>query len=62
MARRDKEDEQKTVKKVILPENEIPKQWYNVLADMPNKPEPYFSSVTNKMATPDELEVIFLKN
>jgi len=51
----------KTVKKVILPENEIPKQWYNVLADMPNKPEPYFSSVTNKMATPDELEVIFPK-
>jgi len=51
----------KIVKKVILPENEIPKQWYNVLADMPNKPEPYFSSVTNKMATPDELEVIFPK-
>ena len=49
----------KEVRKVILTENEIPKQWYNVLADMPNKPEPYFSSMTNQVATPDELQAIF---
>ncbi len=26
---------------------------------MPNKPEPYFSSMTNQVATPDELQAIF---
>ena len=25
-------------KKFILEESEIPKQWYNIQADMPNKP------------------------
>lgn len=49
----------KDLRKVILDENEIPRQWYNVLADMPNKPEPYFSSATNEIATPDELKAIF---
>ena len=49
----------KDVRKVFLSEDDIPKRWYNVLADMPNKPEPYFSSQTNKMATPDELQAIF---
>ncbi|MDQ2085490.1 TrpB-like pyridoxal phosphate-dependent enzyme [Herbivorax sp. ANBcel31] len=51
----------KDVRKVILEENEIPKKWYNILADMPNKPDPYVSSMTNKIATPDELQAIFPK-
>jgi len=34
----------KDVTKVVLDESDIPKQWYNILADMPNKPAPYFSS------------------
>ena len=25
-------------KRFILPESEIPTQWYNIVADMPNKP------------------------
>lgn len=49
----------KDVRKVFLSEEDIPKRWYNVLADMPNKPEPYFSSRTNEVATPDELQAIF---
>lgn len=49
------------VTKVLLPESEIPKQWYNIIADMPNKPAPYISPVTGKEATPDEMGVIFPK-
>ena len=26
--------------KITLEENEIPERWYNIVADMPNKPEP----------------------
>lgn len=47
------------VVKVLLEENELPKQWYNIVADMPNKPAPYYSSMTGKLATPDELQAIF---
>ena len=27
-------------KKILLPESENPKQWYNIVADMPNQPLP----------------------
>lgn len=47
------------VTKVLLEESEIPKQWYNIAADMPNKIAPYYSPFTNKLATPDELKVLF---
>ncbi|ODM25009.1 TrpB-like pyridoxal phosphate-dependent enzyme [Acetivibrio mesophilus] len=49
----------KDVTKVVLDEVDIPKQWYNIVADMPNKPAPYFSSKTGKLATVDELQAIF---
>ncbi|WP_265443146.1 TrpB-like pyridoxal phosphate-dependent enzyme [Acetivibrio straminisolvens] len=49
----------KDVNKVVLDEADIPKQWYNILADMPNKPAPYFSSNTGKPATVEELQAIF---
>lgn len=49
----------RNVTKVILGDNEIPKQWYNIVADMPNKPAPYYSPMTGKIATPDELQAIF---
>jgi len=49
------------VTKVILEEHEIPKQWYNIVADMPNKPEPYYSPMTGKLASPDEMSAIFPK-
>ena len=27
-------------KKILLTEKEIPEKWYNIMADMPNKPLP----------------------
>lgn len=27
-------------RKIYLNENEMPKQWYNIMADMPNRPMP----------------------
>ena len=50
-----------SVTKVFLSESDIPKQWYNIVADMPNKPEPYISPMTGKVATPDEMSAIFPK-
>ena len=47
------------VVKVLLPESDIPKQWYNVVADMPNKPAPYYSPMTGKLVTPEEMNMIF---
>lgn len=47
------------VVKIILPECEIPKQWYNIIADMPNRPEAYLSPRTLKPAQKDELSAIF---
>lgn len=49
----------RNVTKVLLGDNDIPKQWYNIIADMPNKPAPYYSPMTGKIATPDELKAIF---
>ena len=49
------------IRKVVLDETEIPKEWYNIVADMPNKPSAPISPVTGKLATLDELSVIFPK-
>ena len=38
-------------KKFILAENEIPTQWYNILADMPNKPLPPIHPATKQPLT-----------
>lgn len=50
-----------SVTKILLSESDIPKQWYNIISDMPNKPEPYYSSMTGKICTPDEMSAIFPK-
>jgi len=47
------------VVKIILDEQDIPKQWYNIVADMPNKPAPYYSPMTGKLAGPDDMTPIF---
>lgn len=47
------------VVKVSLEESEIPRQWYNILADIPNRPAPYYSPVTGELITPEELGAIF---
>ena len=35
-------------KKFILPENEIPRQWYNIAAEMKHKPQPYINPATKE--------------
>ncbi|MGN0607444.1 MAG: TrpB-like pyridoxal phosphate-dependent enzyme [Oscillospiraceae bacterium] len=47
--------------KIYLEENELPKQWYNVRADMKNKPAPLLNPETHKPVTADELSVVFCK-
>ena len=47
--------------KVYLEENEIPKQWYNVRADMKNKPAPLLNPATLKPMTVDDLSAVFCK-
>lgn len=51
----------KDVVKILLDESQIPKQWYNIVADMKNKPGPYYSPMTGGLATPDEMSAIFPK-
>lgn len=45
--------------KIYLEENEMPKQWYNVRADMKKKPEPLLNPATGKPMTAEELGVVF---
>ena len=45
--------------KIYLEESELPKQWYNVRADMKNKPAPILNPATLKPITLEELESIF---
>ena len=47
--------------KIYLEESEMPKQWYNVRADMKNKPAPILNPATLKPITVDELSPIFCK-
>lgn len=47
--------------KIILPEEKLPKFWYNVQADMPNPLEPGLNPKTLKPLTPADLEPIFAK-
>ncbi|MGM9748878.1 MAG: TrpB-like pyridoxal phosphate-dependent enzyme [Candidatus Cryptobacteroides sp.] len=45
--------------KIYLTENEIPSQWYNVRADMKNKPAPLLNPGTHQPMTLDELSQVF---
>jgi tryptophan synthase beta chain len=45
--------------KMYLEENEMPKQWYNVRADMINKPAPLLNPGTGKPMKPEELSAVF---
>ena len=47
--------------KIYLNENEIPTQWYNVRADMKNKPAPLLNPGTLQPLKAEELEPIFCK-
>jgi tryptophan synthase beta chain len=49
----------KTSKKIILSEREMPRQWYNIMADMPNKPMPPLHPVTKQPVGPEDLAAVF---
>ncbi len=45
--------------KIYLEESEMPKAWYNVRADMKNKPAPLINPATGKPATKADLSAVF---
>ncbi|MCQ2147094.1 MAG: TrpB-like pyridoxal phosphate-dependent enzyme, partial [Bacteroidales bacterium] len=51
--------EQKIPYKIYLTEEELPKQWYNVRADMKNKPAPLLNPGTLQPLTIEDLNPIF---
>lgn len=46
-------------KKIILTEKEIPENWYNIMADMPNKPLPPLHPGTKQPIGPEMLAPLF---
>lgn len=52
-------DNNKIPYKIYLEESEMPKQWYNVRADMKNKPAPLLNPGTLKPMTAEELNHVF---
>ncbi len=45
--------------KILLSEREMPRKWYNIMADMPNLPKPPLHPATLKPVGPDDLSAIF---
>ncbi len=45
--------------KISLSEREIPRQWYNIVADMPNKPLPPLNPITREPIGPEALAAVF---
>ena len=45
--------------KIYLDESEMPKSWYNLRADMKNKPAPLLNPATHKPVTAEELSAVF---
>ena len=51
--------EQNIPYKIYLEENELPRQWYNVRADMKNKPAPLLNPATHEPMTLEQLSTVF---
>lgn len=45
--------------KILLSEDQIPKQWYNIIPDMPGPLAPVISPMTMQPVTPDDMLAIF---
>jgi tryptophan synthase beta chain len=56
MASKDKSD---NTRKFILPESDIPKAWYNIVADLPTPPPPVLHPGTGQPVGPDDLAPLF---
>ena len=52
----------KKQKRFFLTEDEIPTQWYNIQADMPNKPLPPLNPKTHEPLGAEDLYPIFAKD
>ncbi len=50
------------VKKILLTEDEMPRQWYNIAADMPTAMQPPLHPGTGQPVGPDDLAPIFPMN
>ncbi len=48
-------------KKFLLEEKELPRQWYNVVAEMKSKPQPMLNPSTGKPVNPEEMYPLFAK-
>ena len=48
--------------KIYLEESEMPRQWYNVRADMKNKPAPLLNPATHQPMTAEELSAVFCED
>lgn len=46
-------------RKILLTEKDIPEKWYNIMADMPNKPLPPLNPATQEPIGPEALAPIF---
>ena len=47
------------ITKILLPEDQIPRQWYNIIPDMPGPLAPVISPRTMQPVTPDDMLAIF---
>jgi tryptophan synthase beta chain len=47
------------ITKILLPEDQIPKQWYNIIPDMPGPVAPVINPRTMQPVTPEDLLPIF---
>ena len=47
--------------KIYLTEDEMPKYWYNLRADMKDKPAPFLNPKTLQPCTAEELEKVFCR-
>ena len=45
--------------KILLSEDEMPTQWYNIIPDLPEPPPPPLHPVTREPATADDLAPLF---
>ena len=48
-----------TPTKILLPEDELPTRWYNVLHDLPTPPPPVLHPGTGQPIGPDDLAPLF---
>lgn len=51
----------KIEKRTYISESDLPKKWYNIMADMPEKLDPYLNPQTLKVAGAEDMAAIFPK-